>query len=58
MVNGKDILNMHWPNSLGLIEGFCTVYEKPWVDLKPRPFAQKATTPTTAPGKPHYLSCL
>ena len=24
-VNGKDIFNVHWPNSLGLIEGFCTV---------------------------------
>ena len=22
--NGKDIFNVHWPNSLGLIEGFCT----------------------------------
>ena len=53
MVNGKDIFNVHWPNSLGLIEGFCTVCEQPWVDLNPRPFAQKATTLTTAPPRPH-----
>ena len=53
MVNGKDIFNVHWPNSLGLIEGFCTVCEQPWVDLNPRPFAQKATTLTTAPRRPH-----
>ena len=53
MVHGKDIFNVHWPNSLGLIEGFCTVCEQPWVDLNPRPFAQKATTLTTAPRRPH-----
>ena len=50
---GKDIFNVHWPNSLGLIEGFCTVCEQPWVDLNPRPFAQKATTLTTAPRRQH-----
>ena len=33
MVNGKDIFNVHRPNSLGLIEGFCAVCEQPWVDL-------------------------
>ena len=27
MVNGKDIVNVHWPNSLGLIEGFLTMIE-------------------------------
>ena len=52
MVNGKDIFNVYWPNSLELIEGFCTVCEQPWVDLNPRPFAQKATTLTTAPRRP------
>ena len=31
--NGKDIFNVHWPNSLGLIEGFCTVCEQPCVNL-------------------------
>ena len=41
---------MVWP---GLIEGFCTVCDQPRVDLNPRPFAQKATTLTTAPGRPH-----
>ena len=51
--NGTDILNVHLPNSLGLIEGFCTVCEQPWVDLNPQPFAQKATTLTTAPRRPH-----
>ena len=45
----KDIFNVHWPNSAGLIEGFCTVCEQPWVDLNPPPFALKATTLTTAP---------
>ena len=50
MKNGKDIFNVHWPNSMGLIE---TVYEQPWVDLNPWPFAQKATTLTTAPRRPH-----
>ena len=35
--NGKDIFNVHWPYSLGLIEGFCTVCRQPWVDLNPRP---------------------
>ena len=55
MVNGKYtcIFNVHWPNSLGLIEGFCTVCKQPWVDLNPQPFAQKATTLTTAPRRPH-----
>ena len=38
---------MHWPNSLGLIKGFCTVCEQPWMDLNPRPLAQKAKTLTT-----------
>ena len=56
MVNGKYIFNVHWPNSLGLIEGFCTVCEQPWVDLNPRPFAQKATTLTSAPRRPHLKS--
>ena len=28
---GKDKFNVHWPNSLGLIEGFCTVCEQPWL---------------------------
>ena len=58
MVNGKYIFNVHWPNSLGLIEAFCTVCEQPWVDLNPRLFAQKATTLTTAPRRPHtsYLA--
>ena len=27
MVNSKDIFNVHWPNSLGLIEGFLTMIE-------------------------------
>ena len=59
MVNGKDIFNVHWPNSLGLIEGFCTVCEQPWVDLNPRLFAQKATmttaaTQSSAPGTPAF----
>ena len=26
-VNGKHIFNVHWTNSLGLMEGFCTVRE-------------------------------
>ena len=47
---------MHWPNSLKLIEGFCTVCEQPWVDLNPRLFGQKATTLvlllTAAPPRP------
>ena len=51
MVNGKDIFNVHGPNSLGLIEGLSTVCEGPWVDLNPRPFAQKAATPSTAQTK-------
>ena len=42
------MFNVNWPNSQGLIESFCTVCEQPWVDLNPRPFAQKATTLTTA----------
>ena len=47
---------MHWPNGLGLIEGFCMVCEQPWVDLNPQPFALKATALTTAPRKPYmYL---
>ena len=29
------------------------VCEQPWVDLNPRPSAQKATTLTTAPRRPH-----
>ena len=49
MVNGNYIFNIHWPNSLGLIEGFCTVYEQPWVDFNPQPFALKTTTLTAAP---------
>ena len=53
MVNGKYIFNVHWPHSLGLIEGFCMVCEEPRVDLNPLPFAQKATILTTAPGRPH-----
>ena len=32
-VNGKYIFNVHWPNSSGLVEGFCTVCEQPWKDL-------------------------
>ena len=55
MVNGKDIFNVHWPNSLGRIEGFCTVCEQLWVDLNPWPFAQKATTLTTAQWRPHTI---
>ena len=50
MVNGKYIFNVHWPNSLGPIEGFCTVCEQPWLDLNPRPFVLKVTTRTTAAG--------
>ena len=53
MVNAKHIFNVHWPNSAGLIEGFCTVCEQPWVDLNPLPFALKATTLTSAPRRPH-----
>ena len=53
MVNGKYIFNVQWPTSAGLIEGFCTVCEQPWVDLNPRPFALKATALTTAPRRPH-----
>ena len=48
MVNSKYIFNVHWPNSAGLVEGFCTVCEQPWVDLNPRSFALKATTLTTS----------
>ena len=44
---------MHWPNSLGLIEGFCTACEQPWVDLNTRPFALKVATLTTVPQRPH-----
>ena len=51
----KDIFNVHWPNSLGLIEGLCTVCEQPWVDFNPRPFAHKATTLTTAPRRQYYF---
>ena len=29
--NGKHIFNVHWPNCLGLIEGFCTVCEQPTI---------------------------
>ena len=36
-INGKYIFNVHWLNSLGLIEGFCTVCEQPWVDLNTHP---------------------
>ena len=35
----KNIFNVHWPNNLGLFEGFCTVCEQPWMDLNPRTFA-------------------
>ena len=56
MVNGKHIFNVHWPNSAGLIEGFCTVCEQPWVDLNPRPFALKPTSLTTAPRRPHTVT--
>ena len=52
-INVKYIFDVHWLNSLGLIEGFCTVCEQPQVDLNPQPFAQKATTLTTAPWRPH-----
>ena len=31
------------------------VCEQPWVDLNPQPFAQKATTLTTAPQRPHTV---
>ena len=53
MVNGKNIFNVHLPNILGLIEGWCTVCEQLWVDLNPWPFAQKVTTLTTVPRRPH-----
>ena len=54
---GKYIFNVHWPNSLGLIEGFCTVCE-PWVDLNPRPFALKATTlPLRHGGRTQIFEC-
>ena len=46
---GEYIFNVHWPNSLGLIEGFCMVCEQPWMDLNPQPFTLKATTLTTVP---------
>ena len=56
MANGKSTFNVHWPNSLGLIEGFSTVCEQPWVDFNPQfkvAFAVKATTLTTAPRRPY-----
>ena len=31
MVNGKFVFNVHWPNSLGLVEGFCMVCKQPWI---------------------------
>ena len=43
---------MHWTNNLGLIEGFCTVCERPRVDLNPWSFALKVTTLTTVPQRP------
>ena len=43
------IFDMHWSNGLGLIKGFCTVHEQPWVDLNPQLFALKATTLITVP---------
>ena len=49
---GKYVFHVHWPNSLGLIQGFCTVGEQPWVDLNPQPFALKATTLTSALRRP------
>ena len=55
MVNGKYIINVHWPNSTRRLEGFCAVCEQPWVDLNPLPFALKATTLTTAPRRPHTI---
>ena len=58
MVNGKDIFNVHWPNSLGLIEVFCTVCEQPRVELNPQPFARKAATLTPSPRRPHTVYSL
>ena len=51
MVNGKDIFNVHWPNSLGLIEGFCTVCEQQFGHAKTKLLyissLPKATRPST-----------
>ena len=52
------IFLVNWPNNLGLIDGYCTVCEQPWMDLIWWPLALKATTLTTVPQRPFKFKWL